>query len=314
MPVHSIKNQYRGINAHLHSYYQAEGGWAEFHVAHIVSISTALKAALFPLGYTVGIQSSLQIRRLFEDDRHPESDVLIYDLDSERARQSASLLAVPQAATLSAIKLLHPLSEKPYQAVTIHRRDTSSSTRGEAIVWIELLSPSNKGKGHDAQVYREKRQELLESGITFMEIDYLNETPSTFHGIDQLPAHTYRIYVIQPLPGIEDGIAYTYGFNADDPISPVVIPLSGQDRLEFDFYIPYTRAYEDALLGLEFVDYAELPLHFDRYTLEDQARIVNRMIAVLEAAQRSDDLNAGTPFSTGDLPLAAALEKLKMLQ
>lgn len=90
--------------------------------------------------------------------------------------------------------------------------------------------------------------------------------------------------------------------------------MSGQDRLDFDFYVPYARAYEDALLGLEFVDYAELPLHFDRYTVEDQARIVNRMIAVLEAAQRGDDLNAGTPFAVDILSLDRALEKMKSLQ
>jgi len=36
--VRSIKNQYIGINAHLHSLWQSEGGWDEFHIEFLWSI------------------------------------------------------------------------------------------------------------------------------------------------------------------------------------------------------------------------------------------------------------------------------------
>jgi hypothetical protein len=31
MPIHTRKNLYQGVNAHLHSYLQQEGGWESFH-------------------------------------------------------------------------------------------------------------------------------------------------------------------------------------------------------------------------------------------------------------------------------------------
>jgi hypothetical protein len=34
-PIRAIKNQYPGINAHLHSFWQGEGEWNNFHNRHI---------------------------------------------------------------------------------------------------------------------------------------------------------------------------------------------------------------------------------------------------------------------------------------
>ncbi len=51
-PVRSIKNQYRGINAHLHSFWQARHKWNRFHNVHIAHLVGLLKAQLLPMGYT----------------------------------------------------------------------------------------------------------------------------------------------------------------------------------------------------------------------------------------------------------------------
>lgn len=48
-PIQAIKNQYTGINDHLHSLWQAEGGWDEFHAAHIIYLANALKIPLLPM-------------------------------------------------------------------------------------------------------------------------------------------------------------------------------------------------------------------------------------------------------------------------
>jgi len=48
-PVKSNINQYMGINAHLHSYFQNEGNWNSFHLSHISDIARLLQIQLRPL-------------------------------------------------------------------------------------------------------------------------------------------------------------------------------------------------------------------------------------------------------------------------
>jgi hypothetical protein len=95
MPVHSVKNQYLGVNAHLHSFWQGTGKWNRFHNYHIGQIIAPLRAQLIPMGYTAQIEESLQIRRIGDSPRRPQADILISDLDSIRPYQSPSTSGCP---------------------------------------------------------------------------------------------------------------------------------------------------------------------------------------------------------------------------
>jgi hypothetical protein len=279
--VRSIKNQYLGVNTHLHSYWQAVGGWSDFHSAHIADLSKLLKAQLLPMGYTTEIEPSLQIRRVDDSRDWPESDVTIYDLLRERLpvmtppASSASGLLVPLTLMIEE----HALSEKPYGAVAVYEYIPRKRDRGEPVAWIELLSPANKGKSEDAATYTQKRHTILESGIVFIEIDYLHETPPTFPRLAnyslQLPngnnrsanhrqAHPYRLIVLDPRPDLRKGQAYLAEFDVDDPIPTMPIPLNAGDQLHFDFGLPYRKTLEEELYGLEFFDYRALPQRFNR--------------------------------------------------
>ncbi len=295
-----MRNQYRGINAHLHSRFQAEGGWSSFHTTHITDIYKLLKASLLPLGYTTALEASLQIRRLDEPMRRPESDVTIFDLDPMRSNLApvptgggTLVMPIPDALALS------PRSEKDYVAVAVYQSDE----RGEPVAWIELLSPSNKPGGQDDDIYRTKRLMVVESGIVFVELDYLNESAPTINGAGD---HAYRVLVLDPRPSTESGSAHIYEFDADDPIPVITIPLNAGESLDFNLNEPYRKTFEEALYGLEWVDYGELPLHFDRYNRLSQERIANRMLAV----QRQGDLETGDLPETPQLPLDEALAAL----
>jgi len=61
--VRTIKNQYLGINAHLHSFWQATATWNRFHKVHVVHLMADLKAQLIPLGYTAHLDYSLQAEK-----------------------------------------------------------------------------------------------------------------------------------------------------------------------------------------------------------------------------------------------------------
>ncbi len=323
--IRSFKNQYLGINAHLHSYWQADGDWSEFHTSYIVDVTKAIKLQLLPLGYTAAIEKSLQIRRMDKLDSEPKSDLTIYDPDPVRpfVRTTTGFTGAYDAV-LDLPEILD-YEEEPaeFRAIAIYEA-VSGDVRGEPVAWIELLSPSNKPGGQHATEYRLKRRKLLDSAIVFVEVDYLHESAPTFsripsyrvRGRSRLPspeAHPYRILVIEPRPMISEGKLYLHQFDVNDPIPAVAIPLNADDVLKFDFGTPYHKTVQEALFTYEFVDYSELPENFDRYSERDQTHIVACMVAILEAAHQGIDLETG-PFPCQEITLETALAQLEILQ
>ncbi len=328
-PVQPVKNQYVGINAHLHSHWQAAGEWHEFHTAYIVDLTRVLKRQLRPLGYTAGIESSLQIRRLDQFDSRPASDIGVYDLDVARARRPPTQM-IGRGATSGVYDLVLDLpalveSEAEvaeYRAIAIYEV-RATQERGEPVAWIEILSPANKPGGRHDVEYREKRDKLFDSALVFVEIDFLQESPPTFQTIPlyyapkRRPvfdpnAHPYHVIVIDPRPMFTQGKAHLHHFDVEMPIPQITIPLSGDDTVTVALQTPYNRTLEETLFTSEFVDYTQLPQNFDRYSPADQQRIAARMVAVLTAAQQGNDLEAG-PFPLPELPLAEALQQIAQL-
>ncbi|MFN8512336.1 MAG: DUF4058 family protein [Thermomicrobiales bacterium] len=315
-PVRSVRNQYLGVNAHLHSALQDEGGWGNFHTRHIVHLADWLNRQVRSLGYIAVVEDSLQIRRMDESVRRPKSDITIYDVQPLRAgdRPAATQGGVGLLLPLTAAFDLPELSEKPYRAVAIYEQAGVAQQGREPVAWLEVLSPSNKRPGDDAEAYLRKRRDLLDSGIVFVELDYLHETPPTFSFLPDYsaaprePARPYRIVVCEPRPRREDGWMRLVEFGVDEQIPTLAIPLNGPDLLSCDFDLAYQTTFEAAYLG-DLVDYATLPVHFDRYSPADQARIANRILAVLAAAQAGADLEAG-PLPADTLPLDEALVQL----
>jgi hypothetical protein len=314
MPIQSVRNQYRGVNAHLHSFWQASRTWNRFHNVMITGLMQSLKARLIPMGYTADIEESLQIRRYDQEIARPEADILIQTLDRlpRKAERRAPIESV-QAVALRDLLDEDENTEHPYFAVAI--RPLSRADSGDPVGWVELLSPSNKGSSEDAQTYRVKRQRLVRAGLTYVEIDLLHERPPTFRRLRDYTrgepgAHPYRIVVLAPM--VEDGAGYVLEFDVDAPIPSAPIPLLGDDLLIFDFDAVYQKVFVDSLFGYD-MNYAVLPVGFERYSAADQARIARRMLAVLEAARAGLDLE-GAPLPVDEsLTLEMALERLQPL-
>jgi hypothetical protein len=317
MPIQSVKNQYLGINAHLHSYWQARSKWNRFHNVHAAHLMQNMKAELLPMGYTADLEDSLQVRRLFDKPRRMKPDIYIRDLNPERSTQSASgqIHGTP-AVTLDDFMDDEEDKEHPYSAVAIYERERNTD---EPVAWIELLSPSNKGYTADARIYRSKRLEVLNNGVVFVELDYLHETPPTFWRMSDYTqgeedSSAYRIVVLDPRPDFTSGYAYPNEFDVDTPIPQVVIPLNESDVLDFDFNRAYQETFEQSLYGYDSgFDYSALPLNFERYSLEDQTRIARRMLSVMEAVHTGTDLETG-PFPVKEVSLEEALAQIEALR
>lgn len=325
-PVRSIKNQYLGINAHLNSKFQSIGGWNSFHTRHIGDLTGLMRVELRSMGYIADIEQSLQIRQVDEAPRFPKADVTIYDPDLVRAGPTA-LQGGTYEVVLPVVAMLE-LTEteiKHYRAIGLYELvGKNRDERGDPVAWIELLSPSNKPGGQDYEDYRHKRLKVLQSGLVFVEIDYLHESPPTIAGVTNyrpkdksLPAepgsHPYRIAVSDPRPDFWDGMAHIHQFDVDDPIPTVSIPLNAGDVLEFDFNRAYQKTFEEMVYGELEVDYSKFPENFGLYSESDQLRIAARMLAVLEAARRGENLEqAPTVAKIDGLTLETALNQLKV--
>jgi hypothetical protein len=263
--IRALKNQYLGINAHLHSLLQNEGGWDSFHGLHIGDLTKTLQAQLLPMGYEARLKRSLQIRR-------------------------------------------H--SEKHYHAVWIYK--ANSSQQGIPIAWIELLTDSNKSNKRDFERYHEKRFQLLKMGVVFVEIDYLHHPPTKFDnffakGKDIPP---YCVTVHDPRPDLGRGRAYKYQFNVDDLLPKMIIPLYWKDEILFDCSIPYKKTFEEMFYGDE-LDYSQLPLKFETYSLTDRQRIASRMVAIKKAVTAGMSLeNEPQPIEL--VSLEEALQELSV--
>lgn len=289
MPIHKRKNLYRGVNAHLHSYFQQEGGWESFHAVHIVHLLEAVQE-LLPSGYRAFAEKSLQLS-VFDPDTGESEKVRVKPDVSVWTERLSPVLSDPYGLGLSSplevLTLDETLVEPEYlRAVVIMHGD--SFGRYKPITRIELLSPANKSPGSHASQYRVSRAETLLSGIHMVEIDYLHERRFP---VDRVPSYPDRMSGSLPYNFLvsfgerEDrvGLVLRFGCSVDEKIPPIPIPLVyGVVNLGVNGV--YKRTFgSNPAYGEDIVDYATPPLGMHTYSEEDQARILKCMEGASEA-------------------------------
>ena len=286
------KNPYNGVNAHVQSLAQnnKSGAWKMWHNAYIDDIARALDLQL-PPGYEVGMVTSLQISEYHPDsgDRisRPEPDVTIYDIEgsARTIKQVAHDTANAPTLILPAIRTLRMEDDVYLSGIMIYRIIEESERI--PVTRVELLSPTNKPPGDGFIQYAEKRDSTLAQQMPLIEIDFLHELRPVPRNVPSYPdkqpaSHPYTFYVTDTRPGLELGETLVYGFDVDDTIPRIKIPLAGIEYLEFDFGQPYNSVYESLSYFRNRVDYAHEPLRFETYTRHDQTRIQARMAIIAQ--------------------------------
>lgn len=269
-------NRYRGINAHLHSYFQTNSGWVDFHSSHILDLKRTLQR-LLPLdsGYIVGSEQSLQIAQydLFADQTiisRSRTDISIHRTQPyPTAPNDPGMTAVP-----TLVVPITRIATEPEDmlAVTISRIEDDDEI---LVTRIELLSPANKPPGSHHRDYLLKRDQTLLSGVNLVELDYLHERRSPIPGI---PDYTRREPGASPyylaVSRNTDGETAVYGFRVDESIPVIPVPLHNDDQVTVDFDSVYQATFaSDNRYAGRFVNYDDPPLNFDSYDPTDQQRI-----------------------------------------
>lgn len=283
MALHLRKNQYRGVNAHLHSRLQnIPEGWQEFHAQHIVDIARTIYP-LLPPGYAVFTERSFQIRAIHPDTgeeirprRRIRPDVAMTSSKLPMANSGGNIQGIT-APTLTLPASAAIDEEEIYLTAAVIRK-VEDDEIGTPVTWVELLSPTNKPGGSGFIQYSEKRLRTFQSGITMVEIDYLHQSRPVIRSLPSYPdsepdSHTYTIVVTTPLPSLAEGKMLVYGFdvNSSMPIAP--IPLSEPESITLNFGTIYRTTYESTNAFNLRVDYEQLPERLETYSPDDQERI-----------------------------------------
>ena len=290
MRIRFPDNQYRGVNAHLHSKFQNPGEspsmWPSFHAVHIALLSISLNRVL-PNDYQAVAEQSLQIQAV-EERARPRPDITVFD-EAGRTPGVSDRVVLAPTLTMTLAEALYQPEEMPAVLIYHHPTVSPHSEHGQPVARVELLSPSNKLRQGLRWPYINNRRVALESGLVLVEIDYLHQSDSPIRGIPPYPESSasfpYSITISDPRLPQDAKSVFVYGFAVNELIPTLTIPLLGSDSVTLDFGAVYHETFRDGRWGNR-VDYAEEPHRFDTYSLADQQRIRER-ITTLEATRNN---------------------------
>lgn len=291
MPIMTLKNPYKGINAHLHSIAQNPKDeptiWTSIHASLIGHIVDFLNKRL-PLNYIARAEQSLQIKADDSDKaRRPRPDGSIY-----QTGVSDTTLTVSSSATSELVRVvpIGAFDEDNFLSSAVIRRVEDNTLLGDLVTRIELLSPFNKIGGDEYERYLANRRNAIYSLTSLIELDLLHQSASPIPSIAQYPddedSHPYTIAVTDMRAEHNpQWVTVVHIVDVDLPLPDKVdVPLADDDFLEFDFNAVYQHMFSIGRWGTN-VDYAKLPRKFETYCQADQERIN----AVMERAKELSD-------------------------
>ena len=200
----------------MNPYLEQPAAWQDFHQAFITYIRDALAEQIRPQ-YFVKIEESVFIHEPTGDERRKmfaRPDVAVF----EQAGSGGVAVAEPRANSIAAmIAQIPDIEIEKHSYIEIHDRH-----RRGLVTLIELLSPSNKRYGPDREQYTQKRNILMHSPVSIVEIDLLRGGPRfPLTGVSECD---YRVMVSRPSMR-PDVLAWAITLRDELPVIP--IPLKG---------------------------------------------------------------------------------------
>lgn len=287
------QNLFQGVNPHLNSFLQSDGGgWESFHATTIERLTDELDAHL-PSGYYVLSEKSLQVSAYSVEPSGPTysrrtiPDVTVYT--TQAGAPIAQRHPLPTPTLTLPISAAFEDDEEDLKAVVVYHI-AGGELPGRPVTRLEILSPANKPGGSHHLTYLTRRRETLASGLRLVEIDWLHETPSVIRAIPSYAqrepgAYPYWLIVSDPRPNLTTGQMAVYGTEVNQPLPTVELPLDGTDSLAVDFDAVYQRVFASRRLFGMVVDYTQPPVRFTTYSDSDQAIIQRRLTEIASAGQ-----------------------------
>jgi hypothetical protein len=231
----------------MNPYLEQPAAWQDFHQAFITHIREALAAQTRP-EYFVKIEESVFIHEPSAEERRKlfaRPDVALFE------GTSGGGVAVAEPRTNRVAELIACIPDVEIERHSfIEIRDRHN--RG-LVTMIEVLSPSNKRYGPDREQYMQKRQALMHSKVSIVEIDLLRDGPRL--PLLGVPDCDYRVMVSRPSmrPDVQ-----AWAINLSDELPVIPIPLkSDAPDASLDLQALLHKVYDAA--GYEDYLYSTLP-------------------------------------------------------
>ncbi|MBZ0305343.1 MAG: DUF4058 family protein, partial [Anaerolineae bacterium] len=209
------KNLYRGVNAHLMSCLQGEPEYRAFYTVFLVKLMLSLNSFL-PDHYRARLDDGACPSVSSHNGRFYPGGI--------KTNFDEVLVAQPDFYVPVAKAEASPL------AVVIGEINNS-----RPVTRIELLSPREKTLEGNRTDYREKRMQVLRSGVALVEIDLLHETRPMLYSLPRYPTDpgsmAYYIAVTDPRTSDKTAI---YRFGINQPIPVINLPMLYGTMLPYD--------------------------------------------------------------------------------
>jgi hypothetical protein len=243
-------------------YLESPGLWPDFHDRYATQISAVLNQTL-PRPYYAQLAQREQID-VFDEaiSRRIISDVAVHRDPTGRTSQGVAVLEQPRSELSESIVVEFPLD----QAWTSFVEVRDGSRGHEVVTVIELISPSNKRPGPDCDAYRTKRDSLLRSSTSLVEIDLLRDGPRLWAGValdrqfqSLVPRPEYLAVVNTAWERPRTLRFEVFPIRLDRALPVIPIPLrEGQERTPLDLQFAFERTYADGPYARS-VDYSRDP-------------------------------------------------------
>ncbi|MFQ5859609.1 MAG: DUF4058 family protein, partial [Anaerolineae bacterium] len=221
--------------------------WPDVHFELIRAIRATLVPKVAPR-YYLGVEERIYVLAVDPHTFVGRPDVAAIDLSH------APSLA--PAGSSSAAVLERPMTVELPVPDRVRERylEVRDATTHEVVTSIEVLSPTNKQTGEGRQQYERKRQQVLDSLTSLVEIDLLRAwEPMPMHPI---PSSHYRLLVSR---GWERPKAQLYPFNLNEPIPEIPIPLrAAEEEPTLALSALLTKVYDEVRYDLR-IDYTAEP-------------------------------------------------------
>jgi Protein of unknown function (DUF4058) len=215
-------------------YLEAPRRWVEFHNHLAAELCAALNRTLDPR-YVASLTSTIAYQAIeITPPRAIQPDMAVVRSTMPPDEAPVGVATLMSAPVESAIPWEVPLMLYRVEILTVEEE--------RLVTVIEILSPSNKRRGHeDAQEYRRKRRDLCRSSAHLIEIDLLRggERPPLE---EPVPAASYYVLVsrAEQRPRVQ-----VWPIQLRDPLPTVPVPVLEPDPdALLDLGAAMTSAYE----------------------------------------------------------------------